>query len=189
MVMRALANADPLTYLHSRRTASYAAALAEWLGLAPPAVEAIRTAGLLHDVGKLAIPDEILLKPQALTVGEKQVMQSHVVYGAEIVASFGEPETARWIRHHHERFDGLGYPDGLAGEAIPLESRILHAADTLEALTGTRAYRRPLGLGEALATVETVAGTQLDPDLARQLILLFHQSRRDLFAPVVSQPV
>jgi putative nucleotidyltransferase with HDIG domain len=152
--------------------ASIAGAVAEALGMSRGHVEAVRTAGVLHDIGKLGIPDGILLKPGPLSLAEWAVMRHHAALGAEIVAGAGMVEIALWVRHHHERLDGLGYPDRLAGEEIPLESRILHAADALEAMTAARVYRPALPLDEALAEVELNAATQFDPDVADCLIEL-----------------
>jgi HD-GYP domain-containing protein (c-di-GMP phosphodiesterase class II) len=135
-------------------------------------VGAIGVAAILHDVGKIQIPDSILQKPGVLSDEEWAVMRSHSDAGATMVERAGFPSLARWIRHLHERFDGLGYPDGLSGGEIPFESRLLHVADTLEAMTSARPYRSPALVEEALDALEESAGSQLDPVLAPRLAAL-----------------
>jgi HD-GYP domain-containing protein (c-di-GMP phosphodiesterase class II) len=129
----------------------------------------MRLAGLLHDVGKIGVPDAILNKPAALTDDEFAVMRQHAVLGYEIVESAGLPEQAGWVRHHHERIDGTGYPDGLSGDEIPLESRIILVADSFEAMTSDRPYRRAPGREFALEELRRNAGTQFDPDVVDAL--------------------
>jgi putative nucleotidyltransferase with HDIG domain len=168
-LVEAVAVKDAATYFHSRRTAFYAAILAAELGMEGEEVEVIRIAGLLHDIGKIGIPDAILLKPAGLTIEEWTVMHRHSEYGSNIIATAGMEDIAHWVQHLHERFDGGGYPDGLAGEDIPLESRLLHAADVLEAMTSPRVYRAPRTLDQAATALEQSAGTQLDPAMALPL--------------------
>jgi ribonuclease P protein subunit RPR2 len=161
---------DPATYMHSQRTAAYAEMLAGELGLGVEHTRLIATAGLLHDVGKIAVPDAILYKREPLTDGEWAVVRDHSTIGASILESGGLVEIVPWVRHLHERFDGHGYPDGLSGGDIPYESRLLHAADVLEAMTSERPYRPAASLEQAAAEIEAVAGTQLDPALALPLV-------------------
>jgi HD-GYP domain-containing protein (c-di-GMP phosphodiesterase class II) len=120
-------------------------------------------AGLLHDIGKIGVPEAILAKPGPLTLDEWTVMRAHPVVGAQIVEPFEffAPAIAA-IRHHHERWDGSGYPDGLAGEAIPIEARVVAVADVFDALTSTRSYRAALPRDVALATLLAAAGRTLD---------------------------
>ena len=119
---------------------------------------------MLHDVGKIHVPEEILRKTGPLDETEWCEMRKHAAAGAEIVASVeGLEPIVAWIRHSHERMDGLGYPDGLAGEAIPQASRILLVADAFDAMTSDRSYRKALGRDEALAELCRHAGTQFDP--------------------------
>ena len=138
---RAVDAKDGYTHSHSQRVARYAAELGRALGLPEERLELLRTAGVLHDVGKIGIPDAVLLKPAKLDDDEFAVMRRHSELGRDIIAGAGLEEIATWVLHLHERFDGRGYPDGLAGEEIPLESRILHCADALEAMTSSRIYR------------------------------------------------
>jgi len=169
---RAVDAKDGYTHMHSQRVAFYAATLALSLGLDPERVEAIRTAGVLHDVGKIGIPDSILLKAGRLDEDEFAEMRRHSELGRDIIAGAGMTEIADWVCHLHERFDGRGYPFGIAGEDIPLESRILAAADALEAMTYARVYRPALMLEDALAELEGAAGSQFDPLVAASLVEL-----------------
>lgn len=138
------------------------ALIATELALGPALIGQMRLAGLLHDVGKIGIPDAILTKPSALTDAEYEQMKRHSTLGEQIVAAAGLSTEARWVRHHHERYDGTGYPDGLAGEDIPLQSRIILTADAFEAMTSDRPYRMALGRDVAIAELRRCAGTQFD---------------------------
>ena len=139
----------------------------------------------MHDVGKIGIADAILLKPSGLDVAEFTEMKRHSELGRDIVAGAGLEDVADWVLHLHERFDGRGYPDGLAGEAIPLESRVLHCADALEAMTSSRVYREALPVETALAELEDGAATQFDPDLVENLVDLVRSGRLVIGASAV----
>ncbi|MDA0169601.1 diguanylate cyclase [Solirubrobacter taibaiensis] len=173
MLAAALARAvdakDSYTRSHCHTVSQLSALIAAELGFSGDRLAKMRLAGLLHDVGKIGVPDAILNKPAALTDEEYEVMKQHAVLGFEIVESAGLPEQARWIRHHHERVDGGGYPDGLRGEEIPVESRIILVADSFEAMTSDRPYRRAPGREFALAELDRNAGTQFDPDVVDAL--------------------
>ena len=169
---RAVDAKDGYTHLHSQRVAFYGATLAVSLELDPERVEMIRTAGVLHDVGKIGIPDRILLKAGKLTEEEFDEMRRHSELGRDIIAGAGMSEIADWVCHLHERFDGRGYPAGLAGEQIPLESRILAVADALEAMTWARVYRPALELDDALTELAESAGSQFDPLVALRMVEL-----------------
>ena len=134
---------DSYTHGHSRRVARHAQAIAKGMGLSATEIAKVRTAAAVHDVGKIETPREVLNKPGKLTDEEFGVIKRHPVDGAEMVAALGDPEITAMVRHHHERLDGAGYPDGLAGTDIPLGARIIAVADTFDALTSTRAYRSP----------------------------------------------
>jgi HD-GYP domain-containing protein (c-di-GMP phosphodiesterase class II) len=174
---RAVDAKDGYTHLHSQRVAFYAATLAMSLGLEPERVDMIRTAGVLHDVGKIGITDGILLKPGALTEDEFEEMRRHSELGRDIIAGAGMVEIAHWVLHLHERYDGGGYPNGVAGEEIPLESRILAAADALEAMTYPRVYRPAMTVKDALAELARSAHTQFDPVVATQLVELVRSGK------------
>jgi putative nucleotidyltransferase with HDIG domain len=168
LMVKAIEARDPYTSGHSIRVAAYAKALARALGLSPKEIEQIDTAALLHDVGK--IYDEfasILRKPGRLTDGESAVMQSHPVRSAELVATISSLQgyVAKCVRAHHEHFDGSGYPDGLAGRAIPIGARIIMVADTADAMMTDRPYRRALSYEQVIDEFEGCAGTQFDPEV------------------------
>jgi putative nucleotidyltransferase with HDIG domain len=150
---------------HSRRVSDYARDLAQRIGL--PAAEATRIAraGTMHDIGKTRLPRTVLSKPGPLDPHERDLVRGHAEIGASMVADLGDDELTSFVRHHHERFDGGGYPDQLVGTTIPLGARILAVVDTFDALTSNRPYRRALAHGQALRLLETEAGTQLDPEL------------------------
>jgi HD-GYP domain-containing protein (c-di-GMP phosphodiesterase class II) len=149
---------------HSQRVAELAGQLAEELSLDPAACEDLRVAGRLHDVGKIGIREAILNKPGGLTLEEFEHVKQHVKIGLGILAPlFHIKNPLKYVEHHHERWDGMGYPLGLAGEAIPMGARILCAADTFDALTSKRAYREPLDPVAALEHLRVDAGKQFDP--------------------------
>jgi putative nucleotidyltransferase with HDIG domain len=155
---------------HSERVAQYAVAIAQSFDLTEERVDAIRQAALLHDVGKIGIRDSILTKEHALNLEELDELEHHSELGRAMLAGAGFPELARWVFHLHERYDGGGYPDGLASREIPVESRILHAADALDGMTRPSVYRHHRPLREALAELSYCAGTRIDPLVAARLI-------------------
>ena len=171
---RAVDARDGYTHMHSQRVAFYAATLASAMGLDGEHVESVRMAGLLHDVGKIGIRDAILLKPEPLTRAEAAVMRRHAELGRAIIAGAGMTEIADWVGHLHERIDGRGYPDGLSGDEIPLESRILHVADALETMTCPRLYRERFDTEQALAELERHGGTQFDAGVVQTILRLVH---------------
>jgi diguanylate cyclase (GGDEF)-like protein len=160
---------DSYTRSHCQTVSQLCAVIAAELGLHGERVARIRLAGLLHDVGKIGVPDAILNKPSALTDAEFEVMKRHSLLGGDIVEAAEMHDEARWVRHHHERFDGTGYPDALAGDGIPLESRIILVADAFEAMTSDRPYRKAPGVEFAVAELQRHAGTQFDPDAVSAL--------------------
>jgi diguanylate cyclase (GGDEF)-like protein len=162
---------DRYTKRHSEDVARYAVFLAQRLGLEEETQRTIQLAGLLHDVGKIGIPDVILRKPGKLTAEEYGMFQQHVALGDAIVRDVPNVELVRaGIRHHHERWDGNGYLDGLEGTEIPLIGRVLAVADAFSAMTTTRPYRKALPIGEALKRLGDAAGTQLEEDLVTAFI-------------------
>jgi diguanylate cyclase (GGDEF)-like protein len=172
---RAVDARDGFTHQHSQRVAFYAATLATAMKLGDERVEDIRMAGLLHDVGKIGIRDAILLKPGRLTRDEFAVMRRHSELGRAIIAGAGLVELAEWVGYLHERYDGDGYPEGLRGEEIPFESRLLHVADALEAMTCPRAYRDPMPPMDAVTELERNAGTQFDARVVRVMARLVRE--------------
>jgi putative nucleotidyltransferase with HDIG domain len=173
LMVRAMEARDPYTSGHSVRVSEYARAMARELGLSAKQVDNVETAALLHDVGKMYeefVP--LLRKEGKLTVDERRVMQSHPVRGAELVATSAglRGEVERAIRHHHENYDGSGYPDGLVGEGIPKGARVIMIADTLDAMTTDRPYRKALTFDRVVQELVKHSGTQFDPDLVRLVI-------------------
>jgi diguanylate cyclase (GGDEF)-like protein/putative nucleotidyltransferase with HDIG domain len=160
---RAVDARDVYTGSHSQRVAELAARTARRLGLPDEEVELTRLAASLHDLGKLAIPEEILRKPGPLTEPERMVLERHPQIGFRMLESLGVDPVADWVLHHHERWDGSGYPDGLPGERIPLGARIIFVADAYDAMTSERVYRRRVAPEEAIAELDRCAGTQFDP--------------------------
>jgi diguanylate cyclase (GGDEF)-like protein/putative nucleotidyltransferase with HDIG domain len=157
---RAVDARDSFTGGHSETVGELAAQIAAELGFEPTHVTRIRRAGLLHDVGKIGIPDAILMKPGPLDPGEVEVMRTHPALGHQIVMGAGLDEEARWVLHHHERTDGGGYPGRLVGQEIPIESAIIHVADAFEAMISDRPYRRGRPYTDAMLELERHAGTQ-----------------------------
>lgn len=168
---------DPYTYSHSVRVGRYAELLAEYLGLSEDRVELVGDAGRLHDVGKLGTPDRILNKPGRLSPGEGAIMRRHPVVGGALLAQVEMLGCARdWVLHHHERWDGKGYPDRLYGNEIPIEARIIAVVDAYDAMTSDRPYRPAMSHQAALAEIQAVAGKQLDP----WMVSKFMEMTRDL---------
>jgi len=166
---RAVDARDVYTGSHSQRVAELAARTARRLGLADEEVELTRLAASLHDLGKLAIPEEILRKPGPLTEPERIVLERHPQIGFRMLESLGVDPVADWVLHHHERWDGSGYPDGLPGERIPLGARIIFVADAYDAMISERVYRRRVSPTEAIAELDRCAGTQFDPHVVNAL--------------------
>ena len=183
-VVEALASAllerDRYTGEHSESVVDMARQVAATLGLDAVEIERVAAAALLHDIGKVAIPDRILHKPGGLDPEEWELMREHPVIGERILRAIpGMGAVARIVRHEHERYDGGGYPDGLSGEDIPIGSRIILACDTYHAMTSDRPYRSRLGHGEAVAELARCAGTQFDPRVTEALIGCLYWLARD----------
>jgi HD-GYP domain-containing protein (c-di-GMP phosphodiesterase class II) len=163
-LVRAVEMKDPYTVRHSEHVAGYAAHLAAALGEGDAFVERTRTAALLHDVGMIGVPDGIIGKPEPLTPEERACVQQHPLLGGDILANIVMLEhEALLVRYHHEYWDGTGYPDGLSGEEIPLSSRIIRVADSIDAMLMDRAARKGLSVEKMLDELVRCAGTQFDP--------------------------
>jgi len=155
---------DPLTSGHTERVADIAVLLAQELEIDNAQLPAVRVGAIIHDIGKIGIPDQILLKPGPLDPEELEVMRKHPEMSSYIVAELELPAVVKqMVRSHHERYDGAGYPDGLVGEEVPLAARILSVADALDAMTSDRPYRKALPLDVAWAEIQDKAGTQFCP--------------------------
>jgi HD-GYP domain-containing protein (c-di-GMP phosphodiesterase class II) len=161
---------DAGTAEHSRTVGMFARDTAAALGLEPQRVERLQAAGVLHDLGKLGIADAILHKPGPLDEAEWREMRRHPEIGARILEHAGLPDIAGWVRAHHERLDGRGYPAGLSAREIPLESRILAVADAYEAMIADRPYRAGMAPAEARAELLRCAGAQFDPEVVQAFL-------------------
>jgi hypothetical protein len=175
---------DPYTAHHSRSIVDIAQAVAEQVGMPEPERQDLEFAGLLHDVGKITIPKEILNKPSALTDEEYELIKTHTIEGQFILDRVGGKlgEVGEIVRACHERWDGAGYPDGLAGEEIPLAARIVFACDAYSAMTQDRVYRKGMPPEDALKELAANAGTQFDPDIAFALIKVIEEREPALAA-------
>jgi len=165
---------------HARRVSHYAAEIARQLDLPHEQVARVRQAAAVHDIGKLEMPAAIVNKPGPLSEKEFATVQRHAAIGARMVAGLGDEQLAAIVRHHHERLDGSGYPDGLSGEEIPLGARIVAVADIFDALTSTRPYRPASRAREALALLEAEAGSRLDPEVVEAFRAYYHGPRAAL---------
>lgn len=159
----ALESKDPYTHGHSRRVERHAYRTGLALGLSSRQMDDLQKAAALHDVGKIRVPESIIRKPGSLTPEERATVEQHVALGAWMVSKVGSDDVVAAVRHHHERYDGHGYPDGLSGEDIPLHARIIAVADAFDAMVSTRPYRAGLGRDPAIDALKEGAGTQFDP--------------------------
>src|SRR5215831_2405780 len=162
---------DEVTPEHVHRVQIYATGLARLFGLSEPELEALKAGALLHDIGKLAVPDYILNKPGPLTPAEFDKMKVHTIVGAEILERVGFPyPVVPVVRHHHERWDGRGYPDGLRGDEIPITARILSVVDCFDAVREDRQYRKAMTREQAVALIKSGSGTMYDPEVVRMFL-------------------
>lgn len=170
---------DEQTGGHCERVALNACIIGKAMQLSDQTIEALYWAGLLHDLGKIAIPRNVLLKPEALNNEEMELIRMHSKIGSEIIEVISPDfeQIAQGISSHHERWDGTGYPNGLQGEEIPLIGRILSIVDVFEALSSKRPYRDPVGSEEALNYLQNNAGTQFDPEIVKVFSILFNQKQ------------
>jgi putative two-component system response regulator len=181
---RSIEGKDPYTHGHCERLSDYSTRLGEHLGLSEDQLIALRRAGIVHDVGKIAVPDAILLKPGSLTADEWTLIREHPVVGERICAPL---KSFRFvlpiIRHHHEKFDGSGYPDGLRGEDIPVTARVLQVVDVYDALTTDRPYKKAFSITDALQTMkEEVAKGWWDPHIFDQFERLVRTGTADFLS-------
>jgi putative two-component system response regulator len=178
---RSIEGKDPYTHGHCERLSDYSARLGQHLGLTGDEITSLRRAGVVHDIGKVAVPDAILLKPSRLSEEEWKVMKEHPVVGERICAPLKSFRSVLpIIRHHHEKLDGSGYPDGLRGDAIPVTARVLQIVDVYDALTTERPYKKAFSSAEALLTMkEEVAKGWWDPHIFEQFELLMKSGAAD----------
>jgi len=175
MLARALEAKDAYTRGHSIRVSRYAVATAARLGFEGPALDCIRLGGELHDIGKIGTREAVLHKPGSLTDDEFRQITEHPALGERMLSplAYESPQVLCIVRSHHERLDGRGFPDGLRGDTIPLEARIVAVADTFDAMTTERPYRASRSPDDAIAELRRVAGTQLDPDAVEAFVSAF----------------
>ena len=167
---------DPYTAGHQRRVAILACAIAREMGLSEQQIEGLRITALIHDIGKIYVPAEILSKPGALTLTEQRLIQTHPQMGHDVLRRVDFPwPVARIVLQHHERWDGSGFPRGLAGEEILLEARILGVADVVEAMSSHRPYRAARGIPEALKIVSENSGILFDPQVVKACLTVFYR--------------
>lgn len=167
---------DPYTCAHSVNVAAYAVAIGRRMGLSAAAVESLRKAALLHDVGKIGIPDAILTKPGRLTAEEFNIVKRHPEIAIEILGHLSVlAEQLPLILHHHERFDGRGYPAGLAGEKIPLGARIVAVADALDTMFSQRTYKQAFTMDKVRAELIACSGGQFDPAVVQATLALLDE--------------
>jgi putative nucleotidyltransferase with HDIG domain len=165
-LITAIDNRDRYTRRHSEQVMNYALLIAQEMELSPEMLDAVRTCGLLHDVGKVAVPDAILRKPGRLSQDETRLMQQHTEFGAMIIRNVPHLDRVlEGVRSHHEAFDGSGYPDALTGDTIPLMGRLLAVPVCFSAMTTDRPYRKALSTSQALEEIAAGRGTQFDPDV------------------------
>ena len=180
-----LGERDRYTGDHSESVVDLTERVAEGLALDPERIGRVRTAALLHDIGKVGVPDEILHKPGPLDDHEWEVMRQHPVIGERIIRAIpGMGGIARAVRHEHERWDGGGYPDGLVGEEIPIEARIILACDAYHAMTSDRPYRKAMPHRDAMAELTANAGKQFDPQVVESLVGYLYGRRQSGLAAV-----
>src|SRR3954468_10757758 len=180
---------DPYLDGHSRRVARYAAMTARRLKLPHEQADRVRTAAMIHDIGKLRIPKAIVSKPGRLTDDQFELMKEHAAEGGRMVECLGDPALAAAVRSHHERWDGSGYPDGLSAERIPLEARIISVVDTFDAIASQRFYRAAKPHAKVLRIIDEEAGRQFDPEAARAFISCYTDRRgAAMWAAISSMP-
>jgi putative nucleotidyltransferase with HDIG domain len=175
---------------HARRVSFYASLLAERLSLPADALEEVRVAAFLHDLGKVGVPTDLLLRAGSLDSTERAVVEQHPAIGARLVKPLAIPSgVASAIRHHHEWWDGKGYPDGLKGEEIPRTSRIIAVVDAFDAMSSDRPYRRALARSAAIDEIRHFAGIQFDPRFAKEFLAILESGESDVDLEIVADAV
>lgn len=179
-ILHALDLKDHYTFGHSTRVAFYSVLVGKQLGLNEHELYNLEIAALFHDIGKIGIPDKVLLKPERLDAEEFEIMKAHPVMSYNILKDFAPfQDIAKIARHHHERFDGRGYPDKLKGDEIPFLSRIILVSDTFDAMTSTRPYRKGLSYDVAFEELRQFSGSQFDPRIVKAFIkALSHENKK-----------
>jgi HD-GYP domain-containing protein (c-di-GMP phosphodiesterase class II) len=175
----ALESRDPYSRGHSARVTDLADAVARWLDWGDERLAGLRLGGLLHDIGKVAVPERLLRKPGPLSRAERELVRRHPAHGARLIEPIPAAHAALpYVLFHHERWDGGGYPTGRGGIEIPEEARLLAVADAYDAMTSNRPYRRALSTVQALAELDRCAGTQFDPAMAHAFLSVWGSAAR-----------
>jgi len=175
---------------HARRVSFYASLLAEQVSLEPDELEEVRVAAFLHDLGKVGVPTDLLLRAGALDSSERAIVEQHPAIGERLVKPLAIPNAiASAIRHHHEWWDGTGYPDGLKGEEIPRTSRIISVVDAFDAMSSERPYRRALARSTAINEIRHFAGSQFDPHFAKEFLVILETGACDIDLEIVANAV
>jgi HD-GYP domain-containing protein (c-di-GMP phosphodiesterase class II) len=181
---RAIESRDPLSRGHSARATHHALAVLRRLDCSSRALQTVRLGGPVHDIGKLSIPDEVLLKPGPLDEDEQEIVRGHPTAGAKLLRALPTlVDAIACVLYHHERWDGGGYPLGLAGEDIPFEARALAVADAFDAMTTSRPYRRAVPEAAAIAELERCAGSQFDPRITAAFVEMWRDRERGADMP------
>ncbi len=181
-MVKAMEARDPYTVGHSERVAKYAVTLAKEIGFSEKDIDRIFWGSMVHDIGKLAVPEHILLKPSRLSPSEFEIIRRHPVVGEEMIKEYPWLEGIRSIvRNHHERWDGKGYPDKLKGDQIPPEVRVVSMADAFDAMTSDRAYRKGISLPEALREIKKQEGKQFDPDVVKEALNVLPEVYKEIY--------
>ncbi|MEI6092473.1 MAG: HD-GYP domain-containing protein, partial [bacterium] len=181
IVINALKEKDQYTQGHSIRVIDYSVKIGKEIGLNADDLKKLEISAVLHDIGKLGIPDKILKKPGRLTKKEYEIMQQHSANGEKLLDGIKNLEKyKKYIRAHHERYDGFGYPDGLKGSEIPLISRIIFVADTFDAITSDRPYRKGLSVEVAIDELTKCSGTQFDPRIVEAFLNILNREQEEL---------
>ena len=171
MLVKALEARDPYSAHHSENVMYYAVSIAEAMGLAPQFIHRVRNAAMLHDIGKIGVPDRVLKKTGRLKPSEWELMKQHPLISAEILGQLTVlKREVLFVRHHHERFDGRGYPEGLSGKQIPIGARVLAVADSFDAITSDRLYRAKKDRLAAITEISSCSGSQFDPEVVEAFL-------------------
>ena len=179
---------DPYTEGHSQRVAEYSRTLALGLGMGDVEADNIRKIALMHDIGKIGVPDNILNKAERLNPDEYELMKLHATVGSEIVKDVSTlPGIYDGVRHHHENYDGSGYPDGLKGEDIPYIARVIAVTDSFDAMTTDRVYRRHLSSKQAIEELKKGKGTQFDPAITDKMIEMLASGEMKNISPDIAE--
>ncbi len=182
-ILKAVNSKDNYSLAHAQRVCDFSLMIGEELGLSQIELSKLRLTAMYHDIGKIEIPEYILTKPSRLNEEEYFIIRKHPLLSSQILKNFDQlKDLAEFVKHHHERFDGKGYPNGLSGESIPLFSRILFIADSFDTMTSSRIYQKGLSFDVALHSLIKGSGTQFDPELVQYFVKRFKEEQHQTAA-------